>query len=592
MIKIRGLRLLLLIMSILLLLMGCGNDGETPTEETAVSPTGEPATPTATASQPLLGVATVDSIEVMIMESFPVQISVRVRGELPDGCTRISDVNTLRNGNEYNTTITTIRDADAVCTEALVPFEETIPLDVEGIPAGSYTVNVNGRTGSFSLEVDNVPGAQPSPTPEPEEEDSNLALINGRVWHDLCAVAEAEDGTVAPSEGCIAIEGEDGFQANSLLEDGEPGLVGVLVDLGEGDCPATGLDQIATDEDGDFIFTELPAGTYCVSISLENEGNAELLDAGTWTFPESGVAETAVEVGDGEIVTGINFGWDFDFLPVPEVDLDNCTNSIAFVDDLSIPDDTVIAPGESFEKRWRLRNSGTCPWTTDYSLTYVGDELPPVETSIPLTSLVVPGQTVDLSASFVAPETPGTYRSDWQISDGSGQPFGIDGFIEEAFWVQIVVGVPQPTPVPGSSAIGGVVWEDVCFITTDGNPSRGCVEIGESGQYRADGSLNFNEARLVGITVTLVTDACNEDGTINRANILQTTVTDDDGLYRFTGLDEGLYCVAIDAFSDDNLDLLIPGDWTWPFPGVGQQGVVLDAGEELLTIDFGWDYLD
>jgi inhibitor of cysteine peptidase len=46
-----------------------------------------------------------------------------------------------------------------VCTQALVPFEETIPLDVEGLLAGEYTVNVNGVMATFTLDVDNTPAS-------------------------------------------------------------------------------------------------------------------------------------------------------------------------------------------------------------------------------------------------------------------------------------------------------------------------------------------------------------------------------------------------------------------------------------------------
>jgi inhibitor of cysteine peptidase len=49
-----------------------------------------------------------------------------------------------------------------MCTQIVVPFEESIPLDVVGLPAGTYTVDVNGVTGSFTLDVDNqLPEATP-----------------------------------------------------------------------------------------------------------------------------------------------------------------------------------------------------------------------------------------------------------------------------------------------------------------------------------------------------------------------------------------------------------------------------------------------
>ena len=88
----------------------------------------------------------------------------------------------------------------------------------------------------------------------------------------------------------------------------------------------------------------------------------------------------------------------------------------------------------------------------------------------------------------------------------------------------------------------------------------------------------------------LAEGACPDDGSPDADAILETTVTDDAGLYRFSNLDEGLYCVAIDALSPANVDLLIPGNWTWPAPGTGRYGINLIAGAEFLEIDFGWDY--
>jgi inhibitor of cysteine peptidase len=102
------------------------------------------------------GPAQVDSIELLTLESFPVQINVVARGNLPDGCTMIDQIAQERQSDTFKVRITTRRPADKMCTEALVPFEETIALEVVGLPAGIYTVEVNGTTGSFTLDMDNV----------------------------------------------------------------------------------------------------------------------------------------------------------------------------------------------------------------------------------------------------------------------------------------------------------------------------------------------------------------------------------------------------------------------------------------------------
>ncbi|WMW22566.1 hypothetical protein RE476_01740 [Methanolobus mangrovi] len=102
--------------------------------------------------------AVVEDTEILILESFPVQIHVIATGYLPDGCTQIHEKNIEFNDqkNTFTINITTTRPADAICTEAIVPFENTIVLDVYGLEKGIYTVDVNGITNEFELQTDNI----------------------------------------------------------------------------------------------------------------------------------------------------------------------------------------------------------------------------------------------------------------------------------------------------------------------------------------------------------------------------------------------------------------------------------------------------
>jgi len=104
---------------------------------------------------PITGLAPVDEIDILILEIFPVQINVIASGNLPDPCTEISEVLQEREGETFFTTIKTYR-SPGFCIQVLAPFEEIIPLDVYGLPAGTYTVDVNGVQATFDLEIDNI----------------------------------------------------------------------------------------------------------------------------------------------------------------------------------------------------------------------------------------------------------------------------------------------------------------------------------------------------------------------------------------------------------------------------------------------------
>lgn len=98
----------------------------------------------------------VDDLKINIMESFPLQVSVTVIGNLPDGCTRIVGSKAeMIDESTFVLRIITERPEGMMCTMALVPFEENIILDVKGLPAGTYTVKGFGLENSFTFDMDN-----------------------------------------------------------------------------------------------------------------------------------------------------------------------------------------------------------------------------------------------------------------------------------------------------------------------------------------------------------------------------------------------------------------------------------------------------
>lgn len=103
---------------------------------------------------PLGAPAYVDVAELFIMESYPVQVEVAVRGNLPTPCHVLREqVETQDFGDEKRVDITLSSEADpeTICTQVLEPFEAGISLDLENATDGVYVVYVNGElVGEFS----------------------------------------------------------------------------------------------------------------------------------------------------------------------------------------------------------------------------------------------------------------------------------------------------------------------------------------------------------------------------------------------------------------------------------------------------------
>lgn len=119
----------------------------------------------------------------------------------------------------------------------------------------------------------------------------------------------------------------------------------------------------------------------------------------------------------------------------------------AFVEDVTIPDGTVIQPGATFEKTWRLRNTGSCTWDANYSLIFVNGDAMGGPAAAPLTKgTVAPGGEVDITVELTAPTEPGTYRGNWRLRNAAGENFGIGPNGDKLFWVEIEVGAPTETP--------------------------------------------------------------------------------------------------------------------------------------------------
>lgn len=107
----------------------------------------------------------------------------------------------------------------------------------------------------------------------------------------------------------------------------------------------------------------------------------------------------------------------------------SCTDTLSFMDDITIPDGTEVKPGQSLDKRWQVRNNGTCDWDGSYTLKLTagsGLSGPKEQALYPARS----GSAAVIRVELTAPTEPGTYISAWQAYNGKGEPFGDPIYIQ------------------------------------------------------------------------------------------------------------------------------------------------------------------
>lgn len=167
--------------------------------------------------------------------------------------------------------------------------------------------------------------------------------------------------------------------------------------------------------------------------------------------------------------------------PVPPED------DVAFVADVTVPDNAVFAPGESFEKTWRIRNTGIADWPSPYRLDFVsGDRLGASEEDC--VPPIAAGEEADITVPMSAPVEPDTYTGLWRVINADGQPVGDQ-------LLSVVIQVPEPPestvePAPSIDftvikqdvrpvfANGGCNWQHNIYVTVIdkyGNPLDGLI---------------------------------------------------------------------------------------------------------------------
>ncbi len=305
-------------------------------------PTPDVLAPTDSPSQPTLRAVQVQSVIIQVLQGQPAQVSAIVRGNLSDACATLQPPQLQYANGTFTVTLMSSSPAGAACAQVVTPFETTIPFTASDLPAGNYTVTVNGVSAVFTLKAE----------------------------------APASTATAAPTS-----------------------------------------------------------------------------------------------------------------TPVPLPTSAGCRDAAAFVSDVSVPDNTQVAPGAEFVKIWRLRNTGTCAWNSSYVVAHVDGASLTDSAEYTLTGgRVDPGQTVDINVGMRAPTQNGTYTSYWALRGRNRQLVPVAGGHEgNSFFVKIRVGDSNAS-VPS----GNIIAYSADAVVTKGTACTADAEYQVTASFTADGPVNVN----------------------------------------------------------------------------------------------------
>lgn len=199
----------------------------------------------------------------------------------------------------------------------------------------------------------------------------------------------------------------------------------------------------------------------------------------------------------------------------------NCKVQAVLLEDVTIPDDTIVAAGETFTKTWRFKNSGTCHWT-GYTINFLTGDRMGAPDSAPIPDTVA-GSTVDVSLELTAPTANDSYSGYFTLKNAEGESINIG--TEKTFWLMIIVGNGDgsSTSTPGGNSNGA--------SGNTSNTSAGC-DFSENAGYTSqiesliNGERQKNGLPKLTINSLLTTAAQNHAADMACSSLLSHTGSD------------------------------------------------------------------
>ncbi|HJR82216.1 MAG TPA: NBR1-Ig-like domain-containing protein [Anaerolineales bacterium] len=116
--------------------------------------------------------------------------------------------------------------------------------------------------------------------------------------------------------------------------------------------------------------------------------------------------------------------------PVATTSLGDACNNNVFEGDVTIPDNSIVKPGEDFVKQWAIRNTGSCTWDDGYQLVITNNTsdcqaMDAVNFVFRNSDdFVSPNEAINIGVNLTAPLQPATYQCAWRMQSDTGAFFG------------------------------------------------------------------------------------------------------------------------------------------------------------------------
>jgi hypothetical protein len=204
----------------------------------------------------------VDDVKVEVGVGSPMPVQLIVHGNLPDSCAQVEHMRQLQDGSHFSIMLSTIPSHAEECVQDTLPFRIIIPLNIVNLPAGSYTVDVNGSPASFEISTGNTTSSLPAAGSEITRTDIEVPNV----------AMEVGVGSPIPVHAIVDLN-----QANTCAQVGEMRLhradntfyVQIIADIAQReDCqanPPTG--SIPFRMEIPLNMVNLPDGSYEVKVN-------------------------------------------------------------------------------------------------------------------------------------------------------------------------------------------------------------------------------------------------------------------------------------------------------------------------------------